>query len=77
MGRRLARAVTGVRDIHELDATSPFGFVCQPEDIGNAVAFLCSEASRYITHQVIYVDGGGFAGPATRNRATAATNEAR
>ncbi|MHB8573825.1 MAG: SDR family NAD(P)-dependent oxidoreductase [Dehalococcoidia bacterium] len=70
MGRRLARAVAGVQDIHELDASSPFGFVCQPEDIGNAVAFLCSEGGRYITHQVLYVDGGGFAS-AARGRAQA------
>jgi 3-oxoacyl-[acyl-carrier protein] reductase len=68
MGRRLARAVTGVQDIHELDAESPFGFVCQPEDIGNAVAFLCSERGRYITHQVLYVDGGAFDTPLARAR---------
>jgi 3-oxoacyl-[acyl-carrier protein] reductase len=60
MGKRLARATRGVQDIRELDASSPFGFVCQPEDIGNAVAFLCSEAGRYITNDVLYVDGGGF-----------------
>lgn len=60
MGRRLARAVSGVQDIHQLDPTSPFGFVCQAEDIGNAVAFLCSDAGRYITNDVLYVDGGGF-----------------
>jgi 3-oxoacyl-[acyl-carrier protein] reductase len=66
MGKRLARAVSGVQNIRDLDATSPFGFVCQPEDIGNAVAFLCSEGGRYITHQVLYVDGGGFATPRAR-----------
>ena len=69
MGVRLAHAVLGVQAIRDLDAGSPFGFVCQPEDIGNAVGFLCSEAGRYITHQVLYVDGGGFAGPANRARA--------
>lgn len=68
MGRRLARAVGGVQDLREIDATSPFGFVCQPEDIGNAVAFLCSEGGRYITHQVLYVDGGGFDSPLARAR---------
>lgn len=60
MGKRLVRATRGVEDIRELDESSPFGFVCQPEDIANTVAFLCSEGGRYITHQRIYVNGGGF-----------------
>ena len=60
MGKRLARATRGVEDIRELDESSPFGFVCQPEDIANTVAFLCSEGGRYITNQRIYVNGGGF-----------------
>jgi 3-oxoacyl-[acyl-carrier protein] reductase len=30
----------------------------EPEDIGDAVAFLCSGESRYITGQVINIDGG-------------------
>lgn len=60
MGRRLVRATRGVQDIREIDATSPFGFVCQPEDIADMVTFLCSPAARYVTNQRIYVNGGGF-----------------
>ncbi|MEE8338461.1 MAG: SDR family oxidoreductase, partial [Dehalococcoidia bacterium] len=60
MGRRLVRATRGVEDMRELDETSPFGFVCQPEDIANAVVFLCSDEARYVTNQRIYVHGGGF-----------------
>jgi len=30
----------------------------QPEDIANAVAFLCDEKTQFITGQTIYVDGG-------------------
>jgi NAD(P)-dependent dehydrogenase (short-subunit alcohol dehydrogenase family) len=36
----------------------PWGEIGQPEDIGRAVAFLASDASRYITGAVLYVDGG-------------------
>ncbi len=60
MGRRLVRATRGVQDIREIDASSPFGFVCQPEDIADMVVFLCSPAARYVTNQRIYVNGGGF-----------------
>ena len=63
MGRRLIRATAGVEDLRAVEATMPFGMVCQPEDIGEMVAFLCSEQARYITHQVIYVNGGGFDSP--------------
>jgi NAD(P)-dependent dehydrogenase (short-subunit alcohol dehydrogenase family) len=36
----------------------PWGEIGQPEDIGRAVAFLASDAARYITGAVVYVDGG-------------------
>lgn len=38
--------------------TIPFKEIGKPEDIANAVAFLAGEESRYITGQVICVDGG-------------------
>ena len=59
MGRRLAKATAGVDDIHELDKTMPFGRVCQPEDVANAVRFLVSERGSYITGEKINVYGGG------------------
>ncbi|HEX6031198.1 MAG TPA: SDR family oxidoreductase [Tepidiformaceae bacterium] len=59
MGKRLARATTGVQDIHELDARSPFSRVCQPEDIANVVRFVVSDRAGYVTGERIYVDGGG------------------
>jgi 3-oxoacyl-[acyl-carrier protein] reductase len=59
MGRRLAAATVGVKDIHELDARMPFGRVCQPEDIANAVCFLVSPRAGYITGEKINVHGGG------------------
>lgn len=60
MGRNLIRQLPGPDDMRERDALSPFGFVCQPEDIANAVAFLVSEQGRYITNQRLTVNGGGF-----------------
>jgi NAD(P)-dependent dehydrogenase (short-subunit alcohol dehydrogenase family) len=59
MGRRLARAAAGVQDIHELDKRMPFGRVCQPEDVANAVRFFVSERASYVTGERLYVYGGG------------------
>jgi enoyl-[acyl-carrier-protein] reductase (NADH) len=41
-----------------LDADSPFGRVCQPEDVAGVVAFLAGPAAGYVTGQRIAVDGG-------------------
>ncbi len=59
MGRRLAKAITGVEDIHDLDARFPFGRVCQPEDVARVVIFLCSDQAAYVTGERIRVHGGG------------------
>jgi 3-oxoacyl-[acyl-carrier protein] reductase len=40
----------------------PWGRPGQPEDIGNAVFFLCSDEAEYVTGSVIRVDGGSSAG---------------
>lgn len=40
--------------------TVPLGFLGDPEDVANTVAFLASPASRYITGQVIGVNGGMY-----------------
>ena len=36
----------------------PAGYIGEPHDLAVLVAFLCSPLARYITGQVIYVDGG-------------------
>jgi len=46
------------KDIWELAREMPFGRLCQPEDVGNLCAFLCSEQGAYISGDTIYVDGG-------------------
>ncbi|MBV9509006.1 MAG: SDR family oxidoreductase [Caulobacteraceae bacterium] len=59
MGFRLARATSGVSDIHELDADSPFGRVSVPEDVAAVVTFLVSSANPYVSGQKVSVNGGG------------------
>ena len=62
MGVRLARSFTGNRDLEDLrslDASAPFGRVCQPLDVANVVLWLCSEGAAYITGQRIVCNGGG------------------
>ena len=58
MGKRLVSASRGT-DIGDLDADSPFGRVCRPEDVAGTVAFLVSPDSGYVTGQHLVVDGGG------------------
>jgi NAD(P)-dependent dehydrogenase (short-subunit alcohol dehydrogenase family) len=58
MGVRLARAM-GTPDIRTLDATAPFGHVCQPIDVAKVVLWLCTDGAGYLTGQRIECDGGG------------------
>jgi NAD(P)-dependent dehydrogenase (short-subunit alcohol dehydrogenase family) len=59
MGRRLVKGTAGVEDIRTLDASSPFGRVCQPEDVADVVRFVVADGAGYVSGQRIYVDGGG------------------
>jgi|SRR5215217_2171890 len=36
----------------------PLGRIAEPEDIGGAAVFLASEEARYITGQMVFIDGG-------------------
>jgi len=42
----------------ELMGRIPIGYLGTPRDVAEAVAFLASEEARYITGQVLNVDGG-------------------
>lgn len=61
MGERLARAVAGVSDIHELDAKFPFGRVPTPDDVAAAVVWFVSNANSYCSGQKLNIDAGGMA----------------
>ncbi len=41
-----------------VDQHCPAGYIGEPEDLAVLVAFLCSPRARYISGQVIHVDGG-------------------
>jgi NAD(P)-dependent dehydrogenase (short-subunit alcohol dehydrogenase family) len=58
MGRRLMKATAGVTDLRQLDAAMPFGRVCQPEDVANAVRWIVSDRASYVTGEKINVYGG-------------------
>jgi 3alpha(or 20beta)-hydroxysteroid dehydrogenase len=59
--------------------TIPLRRIGEPEEVANAVAFLASEASSYITGQSILVDGGWLLGQTkqVRSRMTECALEAR
>jgi len=44
--------------IERAEHESVLGRVAEPEDVSRVILFLCSEAARHITGQVIVVDGG-------------------
>ena len=47
-------------EIRELESDIPFGRLAEPEEIADAVSFLLSGKSSYITGQVISVNGGWY-----------------
>ena len=36
----------------------PYGRIGEPEDIGQAAVWLCSDSADYVTGQTLFVDGG-------------------
>jgi 3-oxoacyl-[acyl-carrier protein] reductase len=60
MGRRLVKGAMGVDDIGTMHAGAPFGHVCTPEEVADAIRFLVSDAAGYLTDQKLTIDGGSF-----------------
>ena len=48
----------GEKHRQEIKSHIPLGYIGSPRDVAEAVAFLASEEARYITGQVLNVDGG-------------------
>jgi acetoacetyl-CoA reductase/3-oxoacyl-[acyl-carrier protein] reductase len=44
--------------IAQIKATTPAGFIAEPEDVAGVVAFLASDDARYVTGQTLLIDGG-------------------
>lgn len=59
-GMTMTDILTGVPDsvLENLKNSTPLRMIGQPEDIANAAAFLASEEARYITGQILPIDGG-------------------
>lgn len=41
-----------------LEASTPLGYIGEPEDIANAALYLASDDAKYVTGSILYVDGG-------------------
>jgi len=48
----------GTFSVERIKQLVPMGRAGAPEDVAACVAFLCSDSARYITGQVIAIDGG-------------------
>lgn len=48
----------GQEYLDQMARSVPLGFLGEPEDIGEVVAFLASDGARYVTGQAVVIDGG-------------------
>ncbi len=48
------------QEIENYAKNTPLGRVAEPEDVADTVLYLCSPASRFLTGQTIWLNGGGL-----------------
>jgi NAD(P)-dependent dehydrogenase (short-subunit alcohol dehydrogenase family) len=56
----LLRSLVPAKEIAAVAQRTPLGRIGEPEDIASAVSWLASEASGWMTGQVVTLDGGYF-----------------
>lgn len=50
------KAIAGV--VEQIEAQTPLGRFAQPDDVADVIAFLASDAARFVTGETMSVDGG-------------------
>ena len=56
--QQVAHMLSDQQFYNALVARIPLGRIAEPEDVWNAVLFLISPASSFVTGQTLYLDGG-------------------
>jgi NAD(P)-dependent dehydrogenase (short-subunit alcohol dehydrogenase family) len=51
-------AAEGALPVDQITSRIPLGRLAEPSEIADAVVFLCSDKARFITGQILAVDGG-------------------
>lgn len=73
MAERVARQFPHVDEMF----AHPVGRLGRPEEVAEAVTWLCSDAASFVTGHAMVVDGGSLAGPSIQYQRGAALNSAR
>jgi 3-oxoacyl-[acyl-carrier protein] reductase len=56
--RLRAVGAAGIIDLEAIARSIPMGRLAEPEEVAEAVLFLASDRARFVTSQVLFVDGG-------------------
>ena len=70
-GPILTERLKQIRDPTPITSAVPLGRIGQPEEVGQLVAWLCSDLASYVTGAVVPIDGGRLSGSFWRTGRTA------